>query len=94
MKVPIPSVASSKSGPLTNTTYLLLSSVAMTTFFNHQDRRGPSLYIASIPYKILLRPYYYAGEVDSGDVLTEKEPERWNDLELEEAAGGTPRRSG
>jgi len=34
------------------------------------------------------------GEVDSGDVLTEKEPERWNDLELEEAAGGTPRRSG
>ena len=46
------------------------------------------------PQKILLRPYYYAGEVDSGDVLTEKEPERWNDLELEEAAGGTPRRSG
>ena len=67
----------------------------MTTFFNHQDRRGPSLYIAPIPItKRLLRPYYYTGEVDSGDVLTEKEPERWNDLELEEAAGGTPRRSG
>ena len=31
-----------KQGPLTNTTYLLLSSVAMTTFFNHQDRRGPT----------------------------------------------------
>ena len=94
MKVPIPSVASSKSGPLTNTTYLLLSSVAMTTFFNHQDRRGPSLRRTHTYHQVLLSPYYYAGEVDSGDVLTEKEPERWNDLELEEAAGGTPRRAG
>ena len=38
------SVSHSNQGPLTNTTYLLLSSVAMTTFFNHQDRRGPTLH--------------------------------------------------
>jgi len=43
-----------KLGPLTNTTYLLLSSVAMTTFFNHQDRRGPSLYIEHTHYRQVL----------------------------------------
>ena len=66
----------------------------MTTFFNHQDRRGPTSHRTHSYPSILLRPEYDTGEVDSGDVLTEKEPERWNDLELEEAAGGTPRRSG
>ena len=40
-------------GPLTNTTYLLLSIAEMTTFFNHQDRRGPSVSIAPIPQQIL-----------------------------------------
>ena len=66
----------------------------MTTFSITKIAEDP-LPIAHIP-----TPQYsssnndYTGEVDSGDVLTEKEPERWNDLELEEAAGGTPRRSG
>ena len=67
----------------------------MTTFSITKIAEDP-LYIEHAHYRqVLPRPsYYYTGEVDSGDVLTEKEPERWNDLELEEAAGGTPRRSG
>ena len=73
---------------------MLLSSVAMTTFFNHQDRRGPLSISNTHPISKTPPTISRIGEVDSGDVLTEKEPERWNDLELEEAAGGTPRRSG
>ena len=33
-----------------------------------------------------------AGEIDSGDVLGEKQQERWTDLELEQVSGETPLR--